>query len=177
MALLPADDDGFTEADWLADALALTLGDDDALVVADVVAEGDEAAVCPGAALVQVEFGVGWIVCWPVASDVGLGLGVIVGVAVPLGVSLGLTVALGLTVVLGESVALELVVLPPLWLPLDDVSGAVAFSVGLLAELAVVAVSDACADDDGHELAVLCTITPGMLACDPSAVVGTGVLP
>ena len=159
MALVPADDGGFDEADWLADALAFTLGDDDALLlaVADSVAEGDEAAACvrAGLGLGQVWFGVGAIVFWPVAVAVGLGLGDTVGVGVPLGLWLGLTVALGLLVLgLGEALALGLVVLPLLWLPLDDAAGAVAFLVGLLAELAVVSAWDGCADGDGHELGV-----------------------
>ena len=148
MALLPADEDGFDEAVRAADAVA----DDDALVlgVADPVAEGDEAAVRVGAALVQLEFGVGLLV----PSDVGLG--VTVGVGLPLGVWLGLAVPLGLVVLaLGEALAPVLAVLPPLWLPLDDVADAVALLVGLLAEPLVVGVSDGCADGDGQALSVL----------------------
>ena len=160
MALAPADDGGFDEADWLADALAFTLGDDDALLlaVADSVAEGDEAAACvrAGLGLGQVWFGVGAIVFWPVAVAVGLELGDTVGVGVPLGLWLGLTVALGLLVLgLGEALALGLVVLPLLWLPLDDVAGAVAFPVGLLAEPVPVRVADGCVDGDGQEVGVV----------------------
>jgi len=158
MALAPADDGGFDEADWLADALAFTLGDDDALLlaVADSVAEGDEAAACvrAGLGLGQVWFGVGAIVFWPVAVAVGLELGDTVGVGVPLGLWLGLTVALGL-LVLALAEALALVVLPPLGLPLDDVAGAVAFPVGLLAEPVPVSVADGCVDGDGQEVGVV----------------------
>ena len=163
MALLPVADGGFDEAGWLADALAFALADADALVlgVADVLTAGEATTACVGAwlALVQVGFGVGWIVFSPVPPDaglvrgLGLGLGDTVGVGVPLGLLLGLTVALGLLVLgLAEGLALGLVVLPPLWLPLDDAAGAVAFLVGLLAELAVVCAWDGCADGDGHEL-------------------------
>jgi len=158
MALAPADDGGFDEADWLADALAFTLGDDDALLlaVADSVAEGDEAAACvrAGLGLGQVWFGVGAIVFWPVAVAVGLELGDTVGVGVPLGLWLGLTVALGL-LVLALAEALALVVLPPLGLPLDDVAGAVAFPVGLLAEPVAVSLADGCVDGDGQEVGVV----------------------
>ena len=158
MALVPADDGGFDEADWLADALAFTLGDDDALLlaVADSVAEGDEAAACvrAGLGLGQVWFGVGAIVFWPVAVAVGLELGDTVGVGVPLGLWLGLTVALGL-LVLALAEALALVVLPPLGLPLDDVAGAVAFPVGLLAEPVAVSLADGCVDGDGQEVGVV----------------------
>jgi hypothetical protein len=171
MAVLPVDDGGFEEAGGLAGALALALGDDEALVlgVADVLPAGEATTACVGAwlALVQVGFGVGWIVFSPVAPDVGLvlglglGLGDTVGVGVPPGLSLGLTVALGLLVLgLGEALALGLVVLPLLWLPLDDAAGAVAFLVGLLAELAAVSASDGCADGDGHELGVVWTVRP-----------------
>ena len=164
MAALPVDDDGFDEADWLADALAFALADADALVlgVGDVLPAGEATTACVGAwlALVQVGFGVGWIVFSPVPPDAGLvrgpglGLGDTVGVGVLLGLSLGLTVALGLLVLgLAEGLALGLVVLLPLWLPLDDAAGAVAFLVGL--ELAVVSAWDGCADGDGHELGVV----------------------
>jgi hypothetical protein len=76
-----------------------------------------------------------------------------VGLEVALGLPLGLTVALGLLVLaLAEAPALGFVVLPPLWLPLDDVAGAVAFWVGLLADPVDVSVSDGCADGDVQEL-------------------------
>jgi hypothetical protein len=88
----------------------------------------------------------------------GLGLGDTVGVGVPLGLALGLTVALGLVLALADALALGLVVLPPLWLALDDVAVAVAFPVGLLAEPAVVAVLDGCADGDAQ--GVVGRITP-----------------
>jgi hypothetical protein len=63
MALLPVDDGGFDDADWLTDALAFTLADADTLVlgVADVRPEGEVTTACVGAelALVQVGLGVG----------------------------------------------------------------------------------------------------------------------
>ena len=169
MAVLPVDDGGFEEAGGLAGALALALGDDEALVlgVADVLPAGEATTACVGAwlALVQVGLGVGWTVFSVVLPDVGLvrglGLGDTVGAGVPLGLSLGLPVAFGLLVLgLAEGLALGLVVLPPLWLPLDDAAGAVAFLVGLLAELAAVSASDGCADGDGHELGVVWTVRP-----------------
>jgi hypothetical protein len=62
---------------------------------------------------------------------------------VPLGLLLVLTLALGLLVVaLAEALALELAAVALLGFPLDDVAGAVAFFVGLLAELAVVSAPD-----------------------------------
>ena len=71
-----------------------------------------------------------------------------------LGLTLGLTVALGL-LVLALAEALALVVLPSLGLPLDDVAGAVAFPVGLLAEPVAVSLADGCVDGDGQEVGVV----------------------
>ena len=164
--VLLVDDDCFDEVDWLAEGDALAeydalsddeaRADDDALAVADVLAEGEDAAACVGAELGQVEFGVGRIVVWAVATDVGLGLGDAVGVGVLLGLALGLAVTLGLLVLaLEEAPALGLVVLPLLWLPLADVAGAVAFPLGLLAALVPVNVTDGLADGDGQELGVV----------------------
>jgi hypothetical protein len=157
--VLPVDDDGFDEADWLADALA----DDEALFlgVADLVAEaeGEATVACAGAGLVQVEFGVGWSVFLPVPSEVrlGLGLGDTVWVGVPLGLLVGLTLALELLLALAEALvlALALVVPPLLWLPLDDVAGAVVLPVVLLAGLLLVTATDECVDGDGQELGVV----------------------
>jgi hypothetical protein len=181
-AVLPVDDDGCDDADWLADddALAFTLADDDALVlgVADVCPVGEDTAacVCTALGLVQVEPDVGWIVFWSVLFDVEpvLGLGDTVVVAVSLGLTLRAAVALGLLVL---ALAGGLVVLPPLWLPLDDTAGAGGFPVGLLAELGVVSAPDGLVDGDGQELCVLGAATPGMLAGEPPPAVGTGVLP
>jgi ABC-type nitrate/sulfonate/bicarbonate transport system permease component len=84
-----------------------------------------------------------------------------VGVGVLLGLSLGLTLALGpLVLALGEALALGLVVLPLLWLPLDEVAGAVVLSLVLLAALVFVSVADGCVDADGQELGVVWTVTP-----------------
>jgi hypothetical protein len=70
-----------------------------------------------------------------------------------LGLSLGLTLALGLpALTLAEALGLGLVVLSLLWLPLDEVAGAVAFSVVLLAALVFVSVADGCVDGDAQEL-------------------------
>jgi hypothetical protein len=193
MAVPPVDDAWFDEADWLADALAFALADDDALAFAladadplvlgeaDVLAAGEDPAVRVGVALVQVAFGVAWIACWCVASDVGLvvglGLGDTLGVGVPLGLALGLTVALGLLVLaLAEALALGLVVLPLLWLPLDDAAGAVAFPVLLLAALVAVRVAGGCVDGDAQELCVV-WIAPEMPGCELAATVGTRVPP
>jgi hypothetical protein len=78
-----------------------------------------------------------------------------VAFGVPLALALGLLVALGLVLTLGETLELGLVVLPLLWLPLDDVAGAVAVPVVLLGELDLVSASDGCTDGDGQLLGVL----------------------
>jgi hypothetical protein len=102
----------------------------------------------------------------------GLGLGDTVGVGVPLGLALGLTVALGLVLALAEALALGLVVLPPLWLPLDDVAGAVVFLAGLLAAPVPASVADGCVDGDAQELGVV-WITPEMRDGEPAAALCT----
>jgi hypothetical protein len=146
----PVDDEEFDEADWLVEALAFALAVDDALFlgVAEVLPEGEAATTaCVGAGLVQVGFGVGWIVFLAVPFDVGLVLGlglsdtVAVAVGVPLGLLLGLTLGLVLALAEALALALALAVLPPLWLPLDDVAGAVVSPVVLLAGLVLVAVA------------------------------------
>jgi hypothetical protein len=160
LTVLPfVDDDGFDEADWLADALAFALADADALCLgaADVLLEDeDTTAAWAGPVLVQVESGVGWIVLFPVPPELGLVLGlglsdtVAVVVGVPPGLSLGLTLGLGLG--LADALALELAALPLLWLPLDDVASAVTFSVALLAALVLVSATDGCVDGGAQEL-------------------------
>ena len=96
----------------------------------------------------------------------------------PLGLVLGLT--LGLVLGLAEGLELGLVVLPLLWLPLDDVAGAVVVWVAPLGGLVLVCAADECVDDDdGQAVGVLCTATPaGLVGPLPSAAgVGTGLLP
>jgi len=166
LTVLPfVDDGGFDEADWLADALAFALADADALCLgaADVLLEGeDTTAAWFGAVLVQVESGVAWTVLLPVPPEVGLvlelGLSdtVAVVVGVPPGLSLGLTLGLGLGLGLGlaDALALGLAALPLLWLPLDDVAGAVTFPVALLAALVLVSATAGCVDGGAQELGV-----------------------
>jgi hypothetical protein len=154
VVVLPVDDDGFDEADLLAFALAddeaLFLGVAVALAEAEVLAEAEleveAAATCVGAELVQVAFGVGWIVFLLVPPEVrlglGLGLGDAGGVVVGLLLGLGLELVLALGLVLPLAEALALVVPPLLWLPLDDVAGAVVLTVLLLGGLVFVSVTD-----------------------------------
>jgi hypothetical protein len=148
------------DADWLVDALAFALADDEALFLGEgeVLLDGeDTAAAWVGAVLVQVgSAAVGWIVFLAVPPEAGLVLGLTVldAVAVVVGVlpglSLGLTLALALAealaLALAEALALalalELAVLPLLWPPLDDVAGAVTFPVVLLAGAVLVTVTD-----------------------------------
>jgi hypothetical protein len=181
---LPADDD-----DELAALVAVALGDDDALFVgvveADEEAEDEEdadAAGCVAAGLVQVACGLGRPD--PVDGTVPLGLllGLVVGDAVPvvvgLGLLLGLAAAVGVLVVVEVGLglllapALELAVLSLLWLPLDDVAGAVVAWLALLGELLVLSVVDELGEDDPQD-DVEGARTPGMLA--PPGV-GTGAL-
>jgi hypothetical protein len=176
--VLPADDDGVLVA-----LVAFALADDDALVfgLAEDVAEGldegvpeadvaaAEAAACAEAGLV-VQFG-----CRLGRTDplVVVGLGLLLGVWVADGLLVGLGLLLGLLladcvpVVVGLglllALALELAVLSLLWLPLDDVAGAVVAWVALLGEVLVVCVADGRAEDDVQDVAAG-TGTPVTLA-------------
>jgi hypothetical protein len=182
---LPADDD-----DELAPLVAVALGDDDALFlgVAEDVPEADEeaeeeadeeeeedagAAGCVAVGLVQLACGLGST--GPLGGTVPLGLllGLVVADGVPvvvgLGLLLGLAVADGVPVVVEVGLgpllapALELAVLPLLWLPPDDVAGAVVAWVAVLGELLVLCVADGLAEDDPQAV-VREGAKPGMLA-------------
>jgi len=105
----------------------------------------------------------------------GLGeVGVVVGVT--LGLTLGLTDGLGLVLALAEALALALAAVLLLWLPLDDVAGAGAVPVALLAGLVVVVVTAGCVDDDVQGLGEVRLATPGLLDPGPSPVEGWGAL-
>jgi hypothetical protein len=57
------------------------------------------------------------------------------------------------------------------------VAVAVAFPVGLLAELGVVSAPGGCMDGDGQELGVLGAATPGLLVCEPCSKLGAWLVP
>jgi len=192
VVLLPVDDDGFDEADWLVGALAFALADDEALVLAvadalaeaEALAETEDTAAAVGAGLAQVVFGVGWTVFLPVPPEVSLGLGLGLGdtggvvAGVPPGLSLGLTLALGLVLALAEALALALVVPPLLWLPLDDVAGTVVVAVTLVGELVLACVVDWCAEAGAQEIILpLGSTPPGRPVGNPPPGVGAGALP
>ena len=183
----------------VAGAVALVLAGEDAVLVGEDVAEAVAEPVAEPVAvdvavavasfacavLVHVGSGVGATVFLPAGSELvlvlvlgsGLGAAVAVVVGVTLGVTLALAVTLGLVLALAE--ALALAALPSLlWLPLDDVSGAVAVPVALLlAGLFVVAVSAGCVDVDVQGLGEMRAATPDGEDDVPSAVVGAGLLP
>ena len=94
----------------------------------------------------------------------------------PLGSGLGLT--LGLVLGLAEGLVLGVVVLPLLWLPLDDVTGAVVVSVAPRGGLVLVCVADGCVDVGGQGVGV-CAATPGAVVgpLPSGAGVGSGLLP
>jgi hypothetical protein len=178
------DDDGFDEADVLADALVFGLDDADALVRALGDAEPDvgtvDRAPFPGVGLVQVEFEVGRFPAVPAEPGLlllllglGLGLGDDGGlVSVLLGLPVGLPPGVGLPLGLGEELGLVLALALLLALALDDV---VALSVELLGGLVLVSVADEGTDVDGHALDEAGAAGPGWLLGEPSAVVGCGV--
>ena len=193
------------DADVLAGAGPVSLGlaedvdddvaDDDEEAEDDAEDEAEEdadeaavdAAACVAGGVVQVGSGVG-----PGGSGgsglvlLGLGLGLSDGVSVAvevplrlglgLGLELTLELALELAEVLGLGLGLE--VLWVLWLPLDDVAGAVVVSVVVPGELEVVWLADGCVDGDVHKVGVVCAATPGAVGPVPSAAgVGAGLLP
>ncbi len=143
-----------------ADPLFLGLAEDEDLAEAEEDAEDAEeeaeedavdAAACVGAG-VQVGFVVAPTPLLPgpaelvLVLEVGLAGGVEVAVEVPLGSGVGLRLALGLVLGLVEGLELGLVVLPLLWLPLDDVAGAVVVWVAVLGGLVLVCVAGGCVD-------------------------------
>ncbi len=65
---------------------------------------------------------------------------------------------------LAEGLELGLVALPLLWLPLDDVAGAVVVWVAVLGGLVLVCVAGGCVDGDGQAVGVVCAATPGAVA-------------
>ena len=148
--------------------------------------DADEAAVdaaaCVAGGVVQVGSGVGPGGSGLVLLGLGLGLsdGVSVAVEVPLrlGLGLGLELTLELALELAEVLGLGLEVLWMLWLPLDDVAGAVVVSVVAPGELELVWLADGGVDGDVHKVGVVGTDTPGAVGPVPSAAgVGTGLLP
>ena len=153
----------------------------------DAEEEAVDAATCVDAGVVQVGFGVAPTPLLPGPAElvlvlvlwVGLAGGVEVAVEVPLGSGLGLRLTLGLVLGLAEGLELGLVVLPLLWLPLDDVAGAVVVWVAALGGLVLVCVADGCVDGDGQGVGVICAATPGAVVgpVPCAAGVGTGVLP
>jgi len=159
--MLPVvDDDELDESDALADALAFVLAfalaDDDGLLVGldeDLVAAADPWPRV-GAELVQLGLGVGWTLFLADPLELGLApllaLEDVVGVAVevPPGLALGVMLTPGLALALVDALAPELVVLPLLWPPLDDVAGAAAVWVTLLGELLLLSATAGCVDGD-----------------------------
>ena len=98
----------------------------------------------------------------------------------PLGSGLGLRLTLGLVLGLAEGLGLGLVVLPLLWLPLDDVAGAVVVWVAPLGGLVLVCAADGCVDRRraGQSAWYARPHHGAVLGPVPSAAgVGTGVLP
>jgi hypothetical protein len=164
-----------------ADVFGLDDGDELSLGEAEVVETVAWAAEVP-----QDELGLAWTVFLASPAAVGSSLalcdadGVIVGVASGVTLGVGVTVGLGLTLALGEEPAEELaglVVLAPLWLPLDDVAGEADVSF-VLGELLSLTAADRCVDCDAHGLGVLAAATPAGLP-DGALLTGeaTGVVP
>jgi hypothetical protein len=189
--VLPVDDDGVL--------VTFGLGDDDALVfgLAEDVDEGldeavpeadEEAAAAPECVAVAVGL-LEQLGCGPGWTDrlVVVGLGLLLGLLVADGVLvvLGLEVLLEVLVADGVPVvvevglglllapALELAVLSLLWLPPDDVAGAVVVWVALLGEVPVVCVPDGCAEDGAQAVVT----RPGTLLRPAPLDVRTGALP
>jgi hypothetical protein len=174
---VPDDCDALAGADvfGLDDGDELSLGEDE---VVETVAWAVEVP--------QDELGLAWTVFLASPPTVGSSLalcdtdGVIVGVASGVTLGVGVTVGLGLTLALGEEPAGELevlVVLAPVWLPLDDAAGAVDVAV-VLGELLLPAAADRCVDCVAHGLGVLAAATPAGLL-DGALLTGeaTGVVP
>jgi hypothetical protein len=165
--MLPAVDDEPDESDALADVLAFTvdfaLADDDGLFVGldeDLVAAADTWPPV-GPAFGQLGLAVGWALFLADPLELGLApllaLEDVVGVAVevPPGLALGVMLTPGLALALVDALAPELVVLPLLWPPLDDVAGAAAVWVTLLGELLLLSATAGCVDGDVQVLGLI----------------------
>jgi hypothetical protein len=168
----------------LADVDVFGLDDDDELSLAE--AEVVDTAACAAVEDPQDELGLAWPVFLAVPLVVGSPPalcdtdGVVVGVASGVTLGVGVTAGLGLTLVLGEELPEELaalVVLAPLWLPLDDVTGAADVPV-VLGELLLPAATDRCEDCDVHGRGVDAAATlAGLLDGALLAGEATGVVP
>jgi len=168
----------------LDDVDVFGLDDDDELSLGE--AEVVDTVACAAVEVPQDGLGLAWMVFLAVPLVVGSPLalcdtdGVVVGVVS--GVTLGVRVLgeLGLTLVLGEELPEELaalVVLAPLWLPLDDVTGAADVPV-VLGELLLPAATDRCEDCDVHGPGVDAAATlAGLLDGALLAGEATGVVP
>jgi hypothetical protein len=142
-----------------------------------------DAAACVVAG-VQVGFVVASTPLLPGPAELVLVLvlarGVEVAVEVPLGSGLGLRLALGLVLGLVLGLAEGLVVLPLLWLPLDDVAGAVVVWVAVLGGLVLICVTGGCVDRDGQTVGVISGASPPGAVLGPvssPAGDGSGLLP
>ena len=179
---------GWTEDDDLAEAEEDTEEEteEDAEEEAEEGAKEDaeDAAACVVAGM-QVGFVVAPTPVLPgpavlvLVLEVVVAGGVEVTVEVPLGSGLGLRLTLGLVLGLVEGLELGLVVLPLLWLPLDDAAGAVVVWVAVLGGLVLVCAAAGCVDGGPQGADVVGAATPGPVAGPvPSpAGDGSGLLP
>jgi hypothetical protein len=194
--LPPVDDVGLDEAGGLVGLVAFTLDEEEALFVGVALAEdvvltflvADEPAdVAPGPWLVQDGSGLGRTLFLPGSREaklelelepaLGLVVGDLVGVPVEESLTLGLGLPLGL--LLGLEEGLELVALPLLWLPLDDVTGAVVVAVTVLGGLALVSACAGWVDGDEQAIGVVLLLldaTPGEEGSVSSAAEGCGAV-
>jgi hypothetical protein len=182
--VLPVADAALAESEGPAGVLALVLdfalGDDDGLRVGldEDLAAAVDTWPCPGAGLVQLGLGVGWMLF--LADPVELGLALllalddVVGVTdgEPPGLALGVSLALGLTLALPDALELALAAPPLLVLPLEDVAGAVVVAVVLLGGLLLVGVTDGCVDGDAQALREGGTTAAALLGGTPPAAEG-----
>ena len=147
------------------------------------MAEVADSATCVGPWLVQVGLGLAWVVLFLLAEaeprlELALADALAV-VGVPPGLALGLTAALGLVLALAEALALALAVLAVLallWLPLDDVPGAVVVVVVRGGELVLVSATAGCVDDGAQGLREGCAARPALLDGTPPVAEDVGEL-
>jgi hypothetical protein len=179
---LPVDDDGVLVALALGEDDALILGLDDGLDedVPEAEEEVADAGACVGVWLVlQLGCAAGVLLSGTVGLGLLLGLPLADGVPVVVGLGLGLLLADGVLVVVEVGLglllapALELAVL--LWLPLDEVAGAVVVRVAVLGELVVLCVADGCAEDDAQAVVPAAAFGPEPLAEPPLGECAGGV--